>query len=53
MANRFIVENWNTCETIAVFDSEEERQNWLDNNVTIRDGAGYMADGVRVSIYET
>lgn len=48
MANKYIVENWDTCETIAEFDTEEQRQAWLDENVT----DGYTAEGIRISIYE-
>lgn len=44
---RYIVENWDTEEVIATFKTEEERQRWIDSNVT----EGYMGD-VRISIYE-
>lgn len=48
MIGRYIVENWETCETIAEFDSEEKRQAWLDENVT----EGYTSEGIKISIYE-
>lgn len=46
---RFFVEDWDTCETIAEFQTEEKRQAWLDKYV---DEYGFMKDGTRVSIYE-
>lgn len=54
---KYIVENFDTYETIAEFQTEEQRQAWLDQNVTegyAADGnkAGYTADGIRISIYE-
>lgn len=49
---KYIVENFDTCEPVAIFDSEEQRQAWLDTYVTVENGAGYTTDGVRVSIYE-
>lgn len=45
---KYIIENWDTCETIAEFYTEEQRQAWIDQNVT----EGYTADGIRISIYE-
>ena len=49
---KYIVENFNTCEVIAIFESEEGRQAWIDENVSFVDHAGYMKDGTRISIYE-
>lgn len=46
---RFIVEEWDSCEIIAEFSTEQERQAWLDSYV---DEFGFMADGTQVSIYE-
>ena len=46
---RYIVENWDTYETIVEFSTEQERQAWLDSYV---DEYGFMADGTQVSIYE-
>lgn len=46
---RFIVEEWESCETIAEFSTEQEREAWLRANV---DEYGFTKDGVQVSIYE-
>lgn len=50
---KYYVENWETEEVIAEFDSYEQRQEWIKNNVTIipNDG-GYLEDGTHISIYE-
>lgn len=45
---KYIVENWDTEEIIAVFDTEEQRELWLLNYST----EGYLADGTKISIYE-
>lgn len=46
---RYIVEDFNTCETIKEFSTNEERQKWLNENVNEE---GYTPDGTRISIYE-
>lgn len=48
LKGRFIVENWDTDEIIAEFQTYEEREAWLEENVI----DGYTKDGIRVSIYE-
>lgn len=48
LKGRFIVEDWETSETIVEFQTNEEREAWLEANVT----DGYTKDGIRVSIYE-
>lgn len=48
LTGRFIVENWETEEIIAEFNTHEEREAWLENYVD----NGHMMDGTRVSIYD-
>jgi hypothetical protein len=50
---KYIVENWLTEETLKVFDSEEERDQWLEENVNRFSDGGYLDDGTKISIYET
>ena len=47
---KYIVENWLTEEIIKAFDSEEERQKWLDENVNSYSDGGYLDDGTKISI---
>ena len=49
---KYIVENWITEEIIAVFDTEDARQKWLDENCDYCSDGGYLSDGTKVSIYE-
>ena len=51
---KYIVENWLTEETIKVFDSEEERQEWLnDNCISFSDGNYIVGTEIKISIYES
>ena len=51
---KYIVENWLTEETIKVFDSEEERQEWLnDNCISFSDGNYIDGTEIKISIYES
>ena len=50
---KYIVENFYTEQIIKVFDTEEQRQDWIDNNVSMIGEGGYTKDGTRISIYET
>ena len=50
---KYIVENWMTEETIKVFDSEEERQEWInDNCISFSDGCYIDGTETKISIYE-
>lgn len=49
---KYIVENWFTEETLAVFDTEEDRQKWLNDNCDYYSDGAYLSDGTRISIYE-
>lgn len=49
---KYIVENWLTCEDIIAFDTEEQRQKWLDENVNQSPDGGFLKDGTQVGIYE-
>ena len=49
LTGRFIVENWETEEIIIEFNTNEERETWIAENVNAE---GYMADGRKISIYE-
>ena len=49
---RYYVENWETEEIIAEFDTKEQRQDWIDKNVTINRNGGYLEDGTHIAIYE-
>ncbi|WP_156059452.1 hypothetical protein [Acetivibrio ethanolgignens] len=51
---KYIVENWLTEETIKVFDSEEERQEWInDNCISFSDGSYIDGTETKISIYES
>lgn len=51
---KYIVENWLTEETIKVFDSEEERQEWInDNCISFPDGCYIDGTETKISIYES
>lgn len=39
---KYYVENFETEEIIAVFDTEEERNNFINENVVIENGAGFL-----------
>ena len=53
---KYYVENWKTEEVIEVFDTYEQRQEWIKKNVTIipygGSHGGYLKDGTQVGIYE-
>lgn len=49
---KYFVENWLTEETIMVFDSEQSRQKWMDENVNYCSDGGFLDDGTKISIYE-
>lgn len=50
---RYIVENWETEEVIKVFDSEEERNEWIIKKCTFFNGGVFIADTeIRISCYE-
>ena len=49
---RYIVGDWNSDDIIKSFDSEEDRQEWLDDNVTFYSDGGFLEDGRKVEIYE-
>ena len=49
-----VFENWLTEETIKVFDSEGERQEWLnDNCISFSDGNYIDGTEIKISIYES
>jgi len=50
---KYYVENWDTEEVIAEFNTEEERKAWFKNNATLKpnDGA-YLEDGTHIAFYE-
>ena len=48
---KYYIENWNTEETLFTFDTEEERQKFINKECYIEDGVGFY-NGVRISIYE-
>ena len=49
---KYIVEDWMTDETIKEFDTEEEREEWIRENITYYSDGGYLDDGRKISIYE-
>ena len=51
---KYIVENWVTEEIIKIFNSEEERQKWInDNCISFSDGCYINDTETKISIYET
>lgn len=55
---RYYVENWDTGELIKIFSTDEERSEWLKDNIKYRydpeyrSDSGYLEDGTKISIYE-
>ena len=49
---KYIVENWLTEEVLKVFESEEDREEWIRDNVMFLSDGGFLDDGTRISIYE-
>lgn len=49
---KYIVEDWITEETLKTFDTEEERESWIKENVNMFSDGGYLDDGTKISIYE-
>lgn len=50
---RYIVEDWETEEVIKVFDSEEERSEWIKKRCTsFNDGVFITSTETRISCYE-
>ena len=50
---KYYVENWLTEEIIKVFNSDDERMEWLNDNVTYFSDGGFLDDGTKISIYES
>lgn len=50
---KYIVANWLTEEIICSFNSEEERNQWIKDNVNNFSDGGYLDDGTKIEIYET
>ena len=49
---KYIVEDWMTDEVLKVFDTSEDREQWLRDNVNYCSDGGYLDDGRKISIYE-
>lgn len=50
---RYIVEDWETEEVIRVFDSEEERSEWIKKKCTSFNGGVFITGTeTRISCYE-
>lgn len=49
---KYYVENWETEEIIAEFETSEQRQEWIIKNVNITPNGGYLEDGTHIAIYE-
>lgn len=50
---RYIVENWETEEVIKVFESGEERNEWIKKKCTSSNDGVFIADTeIRISCYE-
>ena len=49
---KYIVEDWTTDEILKVFDTSEDREAWLRDNVNYYSDGGYLDDGRKISIYE-
>ena len=50
---KYIVANWLTDEVIKMFDFEEERDQWLTENINRFSDGCYLDDGTKISICET
>lgn len=53
---KYVVEDFDTCETLAICDTEKERSEWIAKNThpvwNVVDYARYTDDGKRIAIYE-
>lgn len=49
---KYIVEDWMTDEILKVFDTPEDREAWLRDNVNYYSDGWYLDDGRKISIYE-
>lgn len=49
---KYVVENYLTDEILKIFQSEEEREEWLNDNVEYFEDGGFLCDGTKISIYE-
>lgn len=49
---KYIVGNWITDEILKVFDTDEERDQWITENVNIYSDGGFLDDGTKIEIYE-
>lgn len=52
MSARYFVEDWLTGETIKEFKTEEERAQWLKENVNYFSDGAYLDDGRQICIWE-
>lgn len=51
---KYIIENWMTEETIKVFSTYEEREEWMDDNcVWFSDGCFIKDTDIKICCYET
>ncbi len=51
---KYIVEDWITEDVIKVFNSEEERNKWINKNcVSFSDGVYILDTDIKISCYET
>lgn len=48
----YFVEDWDTEETIECFATEEERDEWLMENMIDTPNGGFLKDGRRIAIFE-
>ena len=52
MTMKYIVADWLTEEIIRTFDSEEDRNQWIKDNVNRFSDGGYLDNGIKIEIYE-
>lgn len=45
---KYIVEDWQTEEELKVFDTEEERDEWMDENCEYFSDGAFLIDGRKV-----
>lgn len=49
---KYIVKTWLTEEIVAVFDFEEELEEWLNDNVNYFSDGWYLDNGIQIDICE-
>lgn len=51
---KYIIEDWLTEDILKIFNSEEERNEWINENcISFSDGVYVLDTTIKISCYET